>query len=108
MDGDDVRMREAGGRPRFAQEALAYALVVGEVQRERLDRHEAVEPQVAGKEDHAHAATPELALERVLLAEDGFEIEQLARSCGHDPSCRRPRESTRACVRMSPSIGMPR
>ena len=67
--GHDVRMRQRAGGARLAQKALAHDWVGGEVRRQRLDRDEPVELDVAREVDDAHAAAADLALELVLAGE---------------------------------------
>ena len=52
----DVRMVQAGDGLRFALEALLHFGVVGEMRREDLDRHGAVQPRVGRLVDFAHPA----------------------------------------------------
>ena len=54
VDGDDVRMVERGRDPRLAQEALAEALVLGELGRDHLERDLAPEPCLLGTVDRTH------------------------------------------------------
>src|ERR671934_55536 len=65
VDGDDVGVVEGGGDARLAQEALAEALVLGQLGGEQLERHLASEAQVLGAVDDAHAAAPEQGLDPV-------------------------------------------
>ena len=51
VDGDDVRVLEAGREPRLAQEAVAEALVAAEVACDHLQRHRAVEGEMGGAID---------------------------------------------------------
>ena len=83
MDRDDVRMREAGGRARLAQEPLARLGGAREVRRQHLDGDVAVELHVAREVDDAHAAAAELALEGVLAGEGGLELEEFAAELRH-------------------------
>ena len=55
VDGDDVRVIEAGGRLRFLHEALASVGVPDLVASEHLQGDEAVQPRVPGLVDGAHA-----------------------------------------------------
>jgi hypothetical protein len=50
----DVRVVEGGNRPRLALEALAQGGVVGDVRRQDLDGHAAIQPRVACAIDFAH------------------------------------------------------
>ena len=56
VDRDDVRMAEHGHRPGFAGEPLGEGRVLADLRREDLQRHQPVEPLLAGLVDHAHAA----------------------------------------------------
>ena len=52
--------------------------------RQDLDRDVAVELHVAREVDHPHAATTELALERVLTGQGGLQVEKLDGGMRHD------------------------
>ena len=65
VDGDDVRVVERGGDPRLAQEALAEALVLGELGRDHLERDLAPETLLLGAVDRAHAAAADERLDVV-------------------------------------------
>jgi hypothetical protein len=67
VHGHDVGMVEGGRRPRLAQETLARLGHVG--RRQQLDRHLAVEGDVAGPPDLAHAALAEHLHEAVAAPE---------------------------------------
>ena len=69
VDRDDVGMREPGRRLRLAGESLADVLLEGELGRQHLDGHPALQPFVARAIDHAHAAAPDLALDRIRVTE---------------------------------------
>ena len=58
-DGRDARVREAGQDVRLAPEALARGRVPERAAQKHLDRDVAVEVQVAGAIDLAHAACAE-------------------------------------------------
>ena len=85
IDGDDIGMAQPGCGAGFTKEALPDRRIVGEVERQGLDRHHPVEPQVAGEVDHAHAAAADLALDFVLPLERVREDRQLVRrrECRH-------------------------
>jgi hypothetical protein len=70
-------MRERGGRARLAQEAFADHGVVGEMLRQRLERHEAIQAEIARQHHDAHPAAAELALHRVLPFEGRREARKL-------------------------------
>ena len=69
-------MVERGGQPRLGQEPLAEALVVGQLRREQLQRHVAVEREIVGAVDDAHPAAAEQRLQPV-----AGELRADARSC---------------------------
>ena len=62
-------MGQLGRGAGLAEEALAELGIRAERPGEDLERHLAVEADVAGQVDHAHAAPPELPLENVLAGE---------------------------------------
>src|SRR6185437_15864073 len=72
----DVRMRQPGGRARFAEESLARLGADGEMRREDFDGDVAVELYVAREIDDSHAAAAELSFERILAGEGGLELEE--------------------------------
>jgi len=59
VDRDDVGMIERGRQTRFAQEALAKSLVVGELARKQLDRDRPSEVELLGEVDLPHPASSE-------------------------------------------------
>ena len=61
VDVDDVGVGERGGELGLAHEAFAERRLHRELGREDLDRDLAVEGEVLGEEDGAHAAAAELA-----------------------------------------------
>ena len=65
VDRDDVRMLDRGRQPRLAQEALAERHVVGELRGEQLQRDVAVEREVVGAVDDAHAAAADQRLDPI-------------------------------------------
>ena len=65
VDRDHVRMVDARGQLRFAQDAVARGLVVHEPRREHLQCDGSCQMAVDGAEDLAHATAPDQALERV-------------------------------------------
>src|SRR5215211_7336310 len=73
LDGDDVRVREAGGGARLPQEAVAEPDLRRELRREHLERDGTVQPQVAREVHGAHPAAPELALDGVAVPEGPAE-----------------------------------
>ena len=74
VDRDDVRVVDRGDRLRLADEALAEVGAAAELGRERLQRRLALEQQVLGLVDEAHAAAPEQAGDAV-AGEDGVGFE---------------------------------
>jgi hypothetical protein len=77
MDGDDVRVREAGRHAGLSQESLARLRVAGEVRGQDLDGDVAIELHVAREVHDAHAAAAELALERVFAGQGSLEVKEL-------------------------------
>ena len=65
VDGDDVGVIERGGDPRLAQEALAEALVLGELGGDHLERDLASEPLLLGAVDRAHPPSADEGLDPV-------------------------------------------
>ena len=70
-DGDDVRVREAGGMRRLSAEALDELLVVRVAAVEHLDGDTPAELLVLGEVDVGHAAAAELARHAVAPREEG-------------------------------------
>jgi hypothetical protein len=58
-------MVERGGELRLGEEAIAEALVLRELGRDQLERHLAVQSQILGEVDDAHAAPAEEGLDQV-------------------------------------------
>src|SRR4029077_14074648 len=58
VDRDDVRVVDRRREARLAHEALAERLILGELWRDELERDRAVEVELHGPIDHAHAAPP--------------------------------------------------
>ena len=52
--------------------------------RQDLDGDVAIELHLAREVDHAHAATTELALDRILTGEGGLQGEEIGGRMGHD------------------------
>ena len=71
MNRDYVRVRQLGGEPRFAQEAVAQSLRL--VGREELDRDEAVEVDLAREIDDSHPAATQLANDRIATRQGELE-----------------------------------
>ena len=81
VDGDDVRVREAGGRLRLAAEALDEEVVAGVALVEDLDRDAAPELLVLGEVDVGHPAGAELAQDPVATVEE--RVDQGVREARH-------------------------
>src|SRR2546421_4860750 len=75
-DGDDARVRELGGGPGFAQEALPFGGLEGPLGREQLDRDPAVEPQLASEVYNPHPAAPQASFQHVAPRERALEIRE--------------------------------
>jgi hypothetical protein len=60
VDDDDIGMAELGSRAGLSLEALDELLVEGELGREDLDGHVAIEGRLEGAVDHGHAPTSQL------------------------------------------------
>ena len=65
-DADDAGMRQRGNGASFALEAFANLGVAGRLVRQHLDGDRAIEPQIAGAEHFAHAASTQAAADLVL------------------------------------------
>ena len=86
VDGDDVRVAEAGDRDRLAPEALGDHRVGGEVGAQPLDRDLAVEVDV-GRDPHlGHAALTDATLQLVAAGEHltGGRVRRRGCTGGHD------------------------
>ena len=68
VNGDDVRMVEAGGGFRFAHESLHLGLAGEQAGQQHLERDGTVEADLPGAIDNAHAAAGEFA-EQFVVAE---------------------------------------
>jgi hypothetical protein len=88
---NDVRLLEPGGELDFARETLG-----GEVGAQDLHNDVALERRIAGKEDAAHPAATELALEGVDGAERGLEL--VAELFGHGVVATRAPRGARRCA----------
>ena len=100
VDGDDVRVVDRGGQPRLAQEALAEALVLGELGGEDLQRHRPLECEVVGAVDDAHPAAADQRFQPVagkLAADPGVEV--LIAPTAAASASRRPASSCSAADR---------
>ncbi len=64
VDRDDVGMGEPRRGPCFPEKAVPKRRDPGELGGEQLDRHRAVQGEVAGQEHDAHAAAAQLPLDR--------------------------------------------
>ena len=65
VDGDDVRMVDRGREQRLPLEALAEAVVVGQVRSDELQRHGALQRQLGRVVDDSHTAAPGEGLDPV-------------------------------------------
>ena len=72
--GQHVGMVERGCEARLLEEALAKALVGGELRGDQLERHRALEREIACPVDDPHAATADLRLD-VVAGENGVRCE---------------------------------
>ena len=66
VDGDDVRVLDRRGGLGLGDEARAEVRLLGERRRDDLQRDDAVEVEVAGAIDDAHAAAPGESLDAVV------------------------------------------
>ena len=81
----DIGMREAGGGPRLLEKPVPLVGARREVRREQLDRDRAVERHITGEQHDPHAASAELALDRIAAGEQLLEGEEFgADRRGHD------------------------
>ena len=71
VDGDDVGMAELGRRLRFAQEARADLLAIGELRRQHLEGDAAAQAHVHGPVHDGRAAAADLGLDVVGVADGG-------------------------------------
>ena len=65
---------ENPGRVRLAQKALAQCRLNGDFGRQGLHGHRPLQRDVPGKEDGAHSAAAELALDQVGVAEGVLDV----------------------------------
>lgn len=79
MDRDDVGVHQLRGGARFAQEPVAKHRVSAEVPRQELDGNRALERDITGEKDDAHAAAPQFALEQVASGDYALEIQEIRR-----------------------------
>src|SRR5262249_21129296 len=70
VDGDDAGVRQPRHRPTLALEAPQRRTVVEPAADENLDRDRALQAQVRGPVDRAHAAAADAPLEPVLAVDD--------------------------------------
>ena len=85
VDGDDVRVVERGRDPRLAQEALAEALVLGELGGDHLEGDLAPEPRLLGAIDRAHSPSADEGLDPV-AGDRRSGRQHGARDVTHQPS----------------------
>ena len=96
VDGHDVGVGQLGGRLGLAGEPLPDVLLEGQLRRQHLDRHPALEALVPGAVDHPHAAAADLPLDGVGVAQGLAEPrrQRLIGGVGHGRGrrgCRRER-----------------
>ncbi len=79
VDGDDVRMRELRRGLCLAREAEPNRRVVRQLRRQHLDRHGAIESEIARAIHDRHPTPPDLSLELVLVPHcgDGALLERV-------------------------------
>ncbi len=65
VDHEDVGMVERGGRPRLHVKAAEALGIARHRHRQQLDRHQTIEPGVAGAIHLAHAAGTDLRLDEI-------------------------------------------
>jgi hypothetical protein len=92
VDGDDVRVVEAGGGPRLALEALAQLVVGAKAGGDRLDGDKAVQDGILGLVHDAHGPLAERSEDLVLP-------EPLQLHPGHTGSAERPVPSALGLLR---------
>ena len=80
VDRDHVRMVERCRQPRFAQEATAEVLVLGELRRDQLERDRTLERQVGRPVDDAHAAAADQLFDPV-AGEGGAASKRCLHGC---------------------------
>jgi hypothetical protein len=76
---DDVRVIDAVGGARFAQHPSAEMRLAAEVRADQLERDDALDENVAGPIDDAHAAFAEACLEAIAAGDD-FAEHRIIRS----------------------------
>ncbi len=91
----DVRVAQLGDGPSLGQEAARDGGIRGQFRMDHLDGDQAIERQVAGAIDDAHATAPDLAFDPVLMAQRALEGvaetgRRHGRSRGHDRVPRLP------------------
>ena len=81
IDRDDVRMVQGGGKARLLEEAAPEQLVPGQLGRDQLQRHRALEREVGRPVDNAHAAATDHRLDLV-----AGEARAAVQGDAHDPA----------------------
>ncbi len=84
VDRADVRVVERRGRLGLLEEAALRGVVAGQIGRQDLDRHLAVEARVVGRVDDPHSAAADLGADRV-RAEGGAWDEEHGNGAIIDP-----------------------
>ncbi len=69
VDSDNIRMLETGGGDRFGSKTLHGTLTVELGERQQLHRNQAIQVELSGLIDHAHASFAKL-LQQLVIAED--------------------------------------
>ena len=105
--GADVGVVEGRGRLGLLEEAALRGLVAGQIGREDLDRHLALEARVVGRVDDPHAAAAELGADRV-RAEGGAWGEGHEVRPDYTASRRRTGSGTGTAPPSDPAGGMTR
>ena len=80
VDVDDVRVIDAVGGARFAQHPRAQVRLAAQIGANQLERDDAIDEDVAGAIDDAHAAFAEPRLEPVAPGDD-FPEHRVVRTC---------------------------
>ena len=80
---DDVRMRKLRGHLRLAQEPRLHIRAKGELRRQHLERHFAVQAHVARAVHHGHSAAPDLVLDLEQRADRFFNAVAQRVALGH-------------------------
>ncbi len=85
VDGADVGMIERGGGARLAQERLAGLVVVQSPRGEQLDRDRAIQVEVVGQIDLAHAADAQTTPDPI-VGNNFFRLHRVVRERPTEPT----------------------